>query len=404
MHIGYVLKKFPRLSETFFLNEILELQRQGVTVTPFSLHRPDDGVFHSKLAELASPVVYLPPHKSAAVLERLRSYRSPLGEARAGLWQQFEDLLAAGRPDLFPVLTWGIDVAMMARERGIDHLHAHFATVAAHVARTAHGITGIPFSVTCHAKDIYREGVDPERFVTLCRDSRFLVTVCEANKKHIIETLGGGGCLRVEVVYNGVDLQTFHPEGREPQQPPLVLGVGRLVEKKGFDVLIEAVAKLQARGVAVECVIVGEGDQRQPLEELARKLGAPVRLVGAINKGDVIALMARAAVLALPCVVGADGNRDALPTVLLEALAAGVPVVSTPVSGVPEIVDGGRCGVLVPQHDAAALQQELHDLLGDPDRCRELAVAGRARAEDLFDLRCNAGRLRALFAGEGGGG
>ncbi len=395
--IGYVLKKFPRNSETFILNEILELERQGVEVTVFSLNRPDDGVFHRALSELRRPVVYLPTRKTDATLANLRSQLPMLRSSVQGLWREFEDLIASGRPDVWQVLGWGIDVAAMARERGIERLHAHFATVAAHVARVAHNLTGMPFSVTCHAKDIYRDGVTAARFTALLGRSDFVVTVCEANKRYILERLGGDA-LDVRVLYNGVDTHAFHPRNRAPERTAHVLGVGRLVEKKGFHLLLEALGRMAAQGTRPRCSIVGDGEERSRLEKQAHQLGLDhVTFLGMRTQDEVRALMQQASLMVLPCIIGTDGNRDALPTVLLEAMAAGLPVMSSPVGGVEEIVDHGRAGVLVAPGDVEALARAMTALLADPAKLDSLAAVGRDRAASHFDLATNVSTLRSWF-------
>lgn len=398
MHVGYVLKKFPRASETFVLNEILELQRQGVQVTVFSLHRPDDGVFHRGLSDLEQPVRYLAARKSTAVLDDLRALLPVLRLRREELWEELDDLVEGGRADLWPILHWAMDVTALARELGVQRLHAHFATVAAYVARAAARVLDLPFSITCHAKDIYRQGVEPARFQALARHAEFTVTVCGANRAHIRDRLAGDCELDVRVVYNGVDLALFHPENRRPDAEPLVLGVGRLVEKKGFHNLVSASGRLLEQGRLLRCAIVGEGDQRSRLETAIAALGTDrIQLSGIRTQDEIRGMLARAAVVALPCIVGTDGNRDALPTVLLEAMASGVPVISTPVGGVPEILDGGAAGLQVPEGDPDALAGAIAEVIDSPDLAAELGRRGRARAEELFDLRKNVARLAHFF-------
>lgn len=399
MHIGYVLKKFPRASETFILNEILALQRRGVDVTVFSLHKPDDGVFHRGLAELRRPVVYLPVRKSDGWLQFLQQQRGELLARAPELVAEFGDLLAAHRPDLWQVLGFALDLAAACRQRGVQHLHAHFATVAAYAARGAARLAGLPFSVTCHAKDIYRDGVVPAQFQSLLAPSAFVVTVCEANRGWIRAQLAGDTPLDLRVLYNGVDTGLFHPDARQPARLPTVLGVGRLVEKKGFHVLLAALAQLQEQGLRPRCVLVGDGEERLPLETMAARLQlGQVEFAGLRTHDEVRTAILASTVMVLPCIVGQDGNRDALPTVLLEALAAGLPVVSTPVGGVEEIVDGGRSGLLVPEGDATALATVLGALLRDPARQAELARAGRQRATTCFDLDRNVRVLAEWFA------
>jgi glycosyltransferase involved in cell wall biosynthesis len=180
-----------------------------------------------------------------------------------------------------------------------------------------------------------------------------------------------------------------------------VLGVGRLIEKKGFHVLVDAVARLRASGIDAQATLVGDGDARAALERRIDELGLlpHVRIAGALDQGAVRELMQRATLLCLPCIVGADGNRDALPTVLLEAQACGLPCISTPVSGVPEILDQGRAGLLVPEADVAATAAAIAELLRDPARRDHLRRVGRARAEQLFDVRRNSRELAAWFEG-----
>jgi glycosyltransferase involved in cell wall biosynthesis len=397
VHVGYVLKKFPRNSETFILNEVLALQRAGVQVSIFSLNRPDDGVFHRALAELANPITYLQPRRPDAWLEVMRAHWPRLARALPRLLAEFEDLLLGGRPDLWTILGHGFDLALQLEERGVQRMHAHFATVAAYVARAANAFTGVPFSVTCHAKDIYRDGVTAQRFTSLLRPADFAVTVCEANKRHIVDNLGGAA-LDVRVLYNGVDVAAFHPKDRRADPQPTILAVGRLVEKKGFHVLLEALALLAQQGQRPRCWLVGDGEERGRLEAQAASLGLQhVEFLGMRTQDEVGICMARATVMVLPCIVGADGNRDALPTVLLEALAAGLPTISSPVGGVEEIADHGRAGVLVEPGSAAATARAIHDLLRDPARQAALARAGRARAEQCFDLTTNVAQLRAWY-------
>ncbi len=399
MHIGYVLKKFPRASETFILNEILALQQQGVDVTVFSLNRPDDGVFHRGLADLRRPVVYLPARKSDAWLGHLRQHRARLQAAAPALLGEFDDLLLAGRPDLWQVLGWALDLALLAEQHGVQHLHAHFATVAAYVARGASALAGPSYSVTCHAKDIYRDGIVPAQFQALVARAAFVVTVCEANRRWIETNLAGDAPLRLEVLYNGVDTRRFHPDNRRPAASPFLLAVGRLVEKKGFHVLIEALALLARRGLRLRCILVGDGEEQSALAAQCERLGVTgVEFAGLRTQDEVAAWMHQAELFVLPCIVGQDGNRDALPTVLLEAQAAGLPVVSTPIGGVEEIVDHGAAGALVAAGDAAQLAETIARLWREPAVRANLAAAGRARAERLFDLATNVATLRGHFA------
>jgi colanic acid/amylovoran biosynthesis glycosyltransferase len=226
------------------------------------------------------------------------------------------------------------------------------------------------------------------------------VTVSDYNRRHL-ERLGGRYLVRI---YNGLDLDRFAPNGKAPDQPPLVLAVGRLVEKKGFDVLVGACELLRRDGVRFRCLIVGKGELADELQGMisALDLERHVELAGPLPRESLLDLFRRASVVAAPCVVGGDGNRDGLPTVLTEAMALKVPVVATPVTGIPELVEDDRTGLIVPERDPAALAAAVRRLLEDTDAARRLAEAGRERVERDFDLHVNVGRLRTLFEASGG--
>ena len=390
--IGYVLKKFPRLSETFVLSELLAIEAQGAAVTVLSLRRPDDARFHGELAELDAEVRYIGEFGRATVRRGLRT----LGALDAVAHRQVVDFADRLGPERgVDVLLQAIEVAEEVRRLELDHLHAHFATIASHVAYLAHLITGVPFSVTAHAKDIYRHTIDWSVTGEVLTAASTVVTVCDANAEHLRRLVPEANVRRI---YNG--MRRTRPAEHDPAtRDPLVLGVGRLVEKKGFDTLVDAMAELRNRGRHTECVIVGDGDERPALERriTALDLTDRVRLVGARPQHVVADWLRRARVLAAPCQVGSDGNQDALPTVLLEALAAGLPVVSTPVAGIPEIVDHLGQGLIVPERDAVAVADAIELLLDHEARWRDLSLAGPPRVDERFDRATTAGELLDVF-------
>jgi colanic acid/amylovoran biosynthesis glycosyltransferase len=211
----------------------------------------------------------------------------------------------------------------------------------------------------------------------------------------------GAAAARVERIYNGLDLELF-PQTSPAARAPLIVAVGRLVEKKGFGDLVEACALLAGRGVAFECDIIGTGPLEPPLQALilARRLQEHVHLLGPRPRSEVVALVRDASAFAAPCVVAADGDRDGLPTVLVEAMALGTPCVSTDVTGIPELL-GDDCGIVVPQRDPASLAAALERLLSDNAVRVRVATRARARVEADFDIRCTAARLRTIFRDAG---
>jgi len=399
LRVGYVLKKYPRLSETFILNEILGLEAAGVETTVYSTTAADEGRFHADLARVKADVTYLPAFGSAATLgafEALRDLKPP-----AEAWERalaFAARLPAERRA--GLLVHGLRVAIDARRRRLDHLHAHFMTVAAHVAYVAHLVGGLPFSVTAHAKDVYRNAVDADVFAEIAGRARAVITVCDYNRRFIEERLLKGRPARLLRVYNGLPLAGLEV-GPGPRERDLVIGVGRLVPKKGFDRLVAACAELKRRGAPARFVLVGDGEERGRVAEAVRAHDVADRfeLVGALPREEVLRLMGRARVLAAPCVRDDDGNQDALPTVLLEALAAGLPSVATPVAGVPEIVENGAEGLLVPEDDAVALADGLQRLLTDDALWARCSAAGPRKAAARFDRASTLPELVAVFRG-----
>ncbi|MEZ5064338.1 MAG: glycosyltransferase family 4 protein [bacterium] len=399
LHVAYVLKVYPRLSETFIVNEILELERAGVQVTVFSLKTPREGRFHEKLARVRADVVYVPDRGPAELVKLLAARQGELAMRRERILDQFWNDISGGRePDTRP-LGQAIEVALEAEARGVDHFHAHFATIATDVARRASALSGIPFSFTTHAKDIYHEDRDRALMPEALGSAAFAVTVCDANVEALRPLCPPSA--RLHRIYNGLNLDEFRAGDPPRNERPRVLGVGRLVPKKGFDTLLHAARILMDRGVDFEGELVGDGSERASLEALAAKLrlGDRFRLVGPRSNEEVRHAFQRSDVFALPCRVAEDGNRDALPTVLLESMALGCPVVTTPVTGNAEIVDGGRAGLLVPPDDAQALADAMAELFTSPARREELRQAGHARVRELFDVRRSVAELRILFEG-----
>jgi glycosyltransferase involved in cell wall biosynthesis len=382
---------YPRFSETFILTEVLSLEEQGADLEIFSLRAPVDGHFHEALARVAAPVTYLPQAgRTLELWDALRDGQEILGGVVA---QQLPELLLAAPVDA----AQAVRLAVLVRERGIDHLHAHFGSVSTTVARLAARLAGITYSFTAHAKDIFHEEVDRDDMERKLSDAAAVVTVSDYNLD-FLRTWYGPSAARVRRIYNGIDLASFAP-ATPRERPPVVVGVGRLVEKKGFDHLVDAIDLLVREGRQVRLDLIGTGAVEGALRAQVARLGLgdTVRFLGPLPQERLREAVTQAAVLAAPCVVGADGNRDGLPTVILESLALGTPVVATPVTGIPEAVDDEITGLLVPEGDAAALARAIARLLDDPElRCR-FACTGRKLVEGRFDSRRNTTLLREMF-------
>jgi len=391
---------FPRLSETFILNELLELERRGVAVSVFSLMFPDDGRFHGRLSELSLTVEYLAKGKPEQWWDHIRALPREIVPPMAA-WEECADFLDRhGIQGSFELLMRAVVIAAEAKRRGIRHFHAHFATIAAHVAALASALSGIPFSFTAHAKDIFRTTVRRDLFRELVDRAAFMITVSDFNRRYILEHTPGVDEAKVIRLYNGIDLSFFSRDGEAapPSARPHIVSVGRLVPKKGFDHLLRSLAICRDRGLEFTASIIGDGEEEAKLRALCAELGLAerVELAGALPQEEVRRRMAEASFIALACVPDADGNMDALPTVLLEALALDLPIACTTLTGQPEIV-GDEAGVMSEPGDDAALAREMLGLWERIRSGRFPRGVARARAERLFDLRANAGALAGFF-------
>lgn len=390
--VGYVLKMYPRFSETFIVHEILQQEAAGTHVEIFSLRLPIDGRFHEALARVQAPVTYLSrEHKSSLFWSSLRDAALEVPTVADHL----AELLAAPEDEALAA----VELAGAIERSGLEHLHAHFGSIAANVARLAARLTGITYSFTAHAKDIFHEEVVPAELATKLREAHTTVTVSEFNLAHLRAAFGQDAS-RVVRLYNSVDLEAFPfgTKGNAPG-PNRIAAVGRLVEKKGFGDLVTAVASLVDEGRDVHLDLVGTGPLEATLTEQVRELGLGdhVTMHGALPQTRVREIVAEAAVFAAPCIIGADGNRDGLPTVLLEALALGTPAVSTPVTGIPEIVRHEETGLLVPESDPGALAAAVARTLDEPVATAERSRAARGLLEADFDFRDHAVTLQGIF-------
>jgi colanic acid/amylovoran biosynthesis glycosyltransferase len=393
LRIGYVLKRYPRYSETFVVTEIRAHEESGVPMHVFAVDGLSDGHFQDAIARVAAPVRYLRPRGTTA-----GSFWDTF-DTTSGLMPGWAANLVHAKGTEIRHLQCAMRLAAMVRSDRIDHLHAHFASEATTIARLAARFAGVPYSLTLHAKDIFHMDVRRDLMERNLTEAAAAVTVSDFNLRYLHETYGPAA-ERVTRIYNGIRLDEFAyypPVNRDR----LIVGIGRLVEKKGFAHLVDACGWLNARGIPFQCRIVGAGEQEARLRARIERLqlADSVVLAGPLPQSEIVTLLRSASVLAAPCVVGGDGNRDGLPTVLLEAMALGTPCVATDVTGVPEAVRHEETGLVVSQGDAAALGAAVERLLDDPELRVRLAARARRLVEREFDSGRNAAAIRALFAG-----
>src|SRR5215469_10921029 len=402
--IAYIVKAWPRLSETFILNEIISLEQRGVPIRIFSVKEPDTGPAHSKVAQVHAEVTYLAfrPNWKRTIPANLRLFfRQPARYLRVLLEATKTNLMRHHRvavPWHFLEAAYLTDILFRAP---LDHLHAHFASTPSLVALFTHRLSGIPYTFTAHAKDIYL--TDPEVFRAKLEEARAVVTCTQYNRGYLMKQFGRVAEHKVRCIYHGLDISQFKfsPCRDDETGEPVILSVARLVEKKGLEDLITAADILRRRGRTFKVEIIGTGPLRDALNTHAQRLGLAdrVRLMGAQAHDAVCVAYQRATVFVLPCVVASNGDRDGIPNVLLEAMASGLPVVSTPVSGVPELIESGVNGLLVSPHDANSLADAIERLLASREFREGLARTARSTLESSFSLDSGAEQLLAVFRG-----
>jgi glycosyltransferase involved in cell wall biosynthesis len=388
--LGYLVKAFPRVSETFILNEILELERQGLDLRIYSMIDPPDRLRHRLFDKVRSPITYLPNplwvNFGAVLADHVRQFR----RAPRRYLSALACALTSGEWDLVERFVQAGCLAQRLHRDGVTHLHAGFVHTPGSVAWLASQLTGLTFSLASHAKDLYHSRPAVLRRKLLA--ARVVFTCTQYNVPHLEQLCAGAGAVRVRHVYHGTDLGRFKFGIYGRSKPPVVLAVARLVEKKGLDTLIRACGALRDRGRDFRCHIVGDGVLKGALAQLVGelKLNRLVTLEGALDQEEVLAWYRRATVLALPCMVTSDGDRDGIPNVLIEAAACGVPIVTTGVSGIPELIEHGKSGLVVPPGDHLALADAVEGMLQSVVLREGLRVNARARVTEAFDVERNA--------------
>lgn len=392
--IAYLFERFPAFTQTFCYREVRELLRQGAPLDLYALRRPAGEREQAWDPQVVRRVVYLPEEAELTKEIERAVRRQELPETALRKISEW------GRQSDFLRLYQAAWLGPRLQENGVRWVHAHFAGMAARTAFWLHKFFETPFSFTAHANDIFVERPFAVSLGQLVDAARFIVTESEYAARFLRERYPSAAG-RVHPVFNGLDLAVFRRSDFS-ENPPLLVGVGRLIEKKGFADLIEACRLLKERGCAFRCQIIGEGPLRDSLGAQIERSGltGQVELFGARSQDEIIARLAVASVFVLPCAVEVDGGTDNLPTVIMEAMAAGLPVVSTKLAAVPEMVEPGVTGELVSPNDPKAVADAIENLLSDIARARQFGARGADRAREKFAIERSAAALIALFAAQ----
>ena len=388
---AYLFERFPSFGQTFCYREVAELARQGVTPPIFSIRKPKDEPPQDWDKRIVERVDYLPEEKELLDEVRRASQKERLPReviAALGEWGR--------RPD-FLRLYQAVHIGLRLQQMRIDHVHAHFAGMAARTAFWIQKFFGISFSFTGHANDIFAQRNFEIGLRSLVGAARVIVTETDFAEKFLRERFPEDAD-RIHRIYNGLTIAEFR-RADFSSASPLIVAVGRLIDKKGFADLIRACRLLMERGRSFRCEIIGEGplekELRRQIEDL--DLRNHVKLLGPKAQHEIAEHLAMGTAFVLPSAIDTTGGMDNLPTVIMEAMATGLPVISTPVGGIPEMVVQDETGALVPARDSSALARAIEKVIMDLSLARHLGENGHKRANELFSIEKNVRELLATI-------
>jgi len=401
--LGMILKGYPRISETFISNEILLLEEQGLSLHILSMRQPREAFFHTSVGRIKAAVDYLPetfltslpfllPQNLLLAAKQPRRFAAALRTA-------FRRFLRTHKSATFKHLFQaGYLVNKLLPGSNISHFHAHFAHSPTSVAFFASLLSGIPFSFTAHAKDIYT--TDPVQLREKMAHAAFVVTCTEYNRRYLAR-ISGADAPAIFRSYHGIDVGLFssHHTGALPSPPYRILTVSRMTAKKGLPTVFKALGILRDRGIQFHHTLIGDGDELDSLQKLVQdlRLEPLTRWMGTQPHNEVIRQYQQADLFVLGCEIAANGDRDGIPNVCVESMAMGVPVVATRISAIPELIENGKTGLLVEPGNSEALADAMIKALMDADLRQEMIAAARDRVSRDFNNRSLIGDLADLY-------
>lgn len=394
--VAYVISAFPCFSEAFILRELEELSKRGVSIEIFSLKRLHEPILQKNVSKFLPSTHYLPFIFSFKLwCDNLWWFVRAPGRFLRCLWTIISECYA--NPEILlktlAIVPKSVSFAKLAKESGVRHIHAHFASYPTTTALIIHRLTGIPFTFSAHAHDIfYSTALLKPKF----NESKRVFTVSEYNRKYIAELFPDLKTEKIELLRSPADCDAYRYRDPGPDMPFIILSIGRLMPTKGFSDLVEACGILKKDGIDFTCRIIGGGPMRNELttEIEERELEGSVILLGAVSEEKLLEEYSEASLFVLACTPAKTRDvQDGLPAVLVEAMAIGVPVISTAISGIPELVIDGQTGVLVPPRDPAALAKAIKRLYNDLALRQSFARNGRQKVEREFNIKKNVDRL-----------
>lgn len=401
--IAYIMSRFPHLPETFILREMIALEQLGRQIELYPLIIQKQKLIHKDALPWIARAHYIPWLSMDILLANIHCMVEQPSRYFHVLWCTFRENLANPKFLLRALLLFprAVLMALKFKENGISHIHAHYATHPAFVAWVIHQLIGIPYSVTVHAHDIF---VDKPMLATKLENATFIASISEFNRNYLTEWLGQWVKEKIHIVRCGIDPALYNQAPREKFTKQLdIISVGSLQPYKGFRFLVDACAVLRDRGIPFRCRIVGGGDLFQVLKQaiLKNNLGDRVILMGPRTQDEVPELLRTANCYVQPSIIMPSGKMEGIPVALMEAMASGIPVIATSISGVPELVKAGETGLLVPPEDVNALADALVKVLDEYEDACKRAEQGRKWVYEEFDLIGNARKLSDLLTQSG---
>lgn len=398
--LAYLMSRFPKVTETFVLYEIIEIESQGIPIEIFPLLQEKEDIVHPEADALTSRAHYNKVFSASTLKAQLYWLsKNPIRYFTTWLKVITGNLPSPkflGRAIVIMPLA-GL-FAQKMQQLGVTHVHAHFATHSLLAAYIVHQLTGIPYSVTAHAHDIY---VNRTMLGEKLKYADFIVAISDYNRRLLSDLYGKDIENKIEVIHCGIDPEIFKPrDAVQLSEKFTIVCVGSLSEYKGQTYLINACKQLKEKNIPFECLFIGAGDDRPQLEQQAVDAGlqAEVQFMGRQPRQVVSDTLAKANVMVLPSVVTKSGKKEGIPVALMEALATQIPVITTRISGIPELVEDGVTGWLVPPRDANALAEALVDVYENPQVAQQRAREGREKVLHEFNLIKNSQALSELFA------
>ncbi|WP_028314092.1 glycosyltransferase family 4 protein [Desulfatibacillum aliphaticivorans] len=405
--LGIILKGYPRISETFISNEILLLEKMGFKIHLISMRHPRESFCHDSVKQIKAPVDYLPQtlwkpmgtflrHNIPLLIKKPDVYLKALGLA-------FKRFLRTRKSATFKhLLQAGYVVHKILPQSGVAHLHSHFAHSPTSVAMFTSMLSGLPFSFTAHAKDIYTS--DERQLAEKIKLAQYVVTCTEYNRQHL-KKIALDGSTPIYRIYHGIDVELFagSENGAMPKPPYKLFTVARMTAKKGLPTIYKALKILEERGVEFEHTLIGDGDDKEDILALIKELGleSKTKILGTQPHGVVLDQFRKSDLFVLGCEVAKNGDRDGIPNVFLESMAMGVPVVGTNVSAIPEVLRHEKTGLVVNPKSPEAMADAIMELLTQEKLRKEVAESARALVNSEFANKKLIGDLAELHRAAG---